>query len=693
MDKSRKFFGEKLFSAKIMKNYVPKPIFTRWENSVKLEEPMDAETADAIAHAMKVWATENGATHYSHWFHPMHGSSAEKHDAFIEPDEDGDPILRFSGKNLLKGETDGSSFPNGGLRQTFEARGYTYWDVTSPAFIRGHVLFIPSVFISFHGESLDEKAPLIKAMDALSATATRVVQALGDKSVTHVRAMVGLEQEYFLIKKELYLKREDLRHTDRALFGNAPAKNQEHVGHYFGAIPSDVVHFMEDVNDELWQLGVYSKVEHNEVSPSQFEIVVVYQDANVAIDQNMLVMETLQRKALKHGYVALLHEKPFSYINGSGKHNNFSLTTSSGVNLFDPGDRPHENIRFLLFVAAVIKSVDKHAGLLRYAASTPGNDYRLGASEAPPAIISIYVGDILKGIFDELEISKSPTVTKDQQYFSPLSTLHAVPRDYSDRNRTSPFAFSGSKFEFRMPGSSICSAFVNTTLAAILAETLDEIALELEKFKYVSEARERALELCQEIIKNHKRIIFNGDGYHQDWILEASKRGLPHFKEYIDSIESLKESATVSMFEKTNVLTKRELEARFEISQRLYVETLETEARTLLMMIKSQLLPALSDDLGKRLSTLKLTTLKSVYLEKSTSEISTCLDSLYDKTCHMSEIVESLHAIASTSEKIAIIRTALKPLMIDITKEANKAETLMSKDSYPFPTFTDLLFN
>lgn len=693
MDKSRDFFGEKLFSSKIMKNYVPKPIFTRWENSVKLEEPMDAETADAIAHAMKVWASENGATHYSHWFHPMHGSSAEKHDAFIEPDEDGTPILRFSGKNLLKGETDGSSFPNGGLRQTFEARGYTYWDVTSPAFIRGHVLFIPSVFISYHGEALDEKAPLIRAMDSLSASATRVVQALGDKSVTHVRAMVGLEQEYFMVKKSLYDKRDDLKHCDRALFGNPPSKNQEHVGHYFGAIPSDIVHFMEEVNEELWKLGVYSKVEHNEVSPSQFEIVVVYQDANVAIDQNMLVMETLKRKALKHGYVALLHEKPFSYINGSGKHNNFSLTTSSGANLFDPGDRPHENIRFLLFVSALIKSVDKHAGLLRYASSTPGNDYRLGASEAPPAIISIYIGDILKGIFDELETSKSLTVTKDQQYFSPLSTLHAVPRDYSDRNRTSPFAFSGSKFEFRMPGSSICSAFVNTTLAAILAETLDEMANELEKFKYVSEAREKALELCQEVIKNHKRIIFNGDGYHQDWIEEAEKRGLPHFKQYIDSTISLLDETTVSMFAKTKVLSKRELDARYEISQSLYIETIQTEAKTLVSMITSQLLPAMTCELSSRLKAMSLGATSSTYLKTTSSNLITLLDSLNDTCLLINNTLNTIEEHSDMLSKVTLIRETLKPLIDKAVKDANESESIVSKENYPFPTFSDLLFS
>ena len=692
MEKSLDFFGEKVFSSKVMKKYVPLPIYLKWKDSVQLEQPMDHETADAIAHGMKVWATERDATHYSHWFHPMNGSSAEKHDAFIEPDSHGNPILRFSGKNLLKGETDGSSFPNGGLRQTFEARGYTYWDVTSPAFIRGHVLFIPSVFISFNGESLDEKAPLIKAMDSLSASATRVVHALGDKSVGHVRQMVGLEQEYFLIKRDDFAKRDDLLHCDRTLFGLAPTKNQEHVGHYFGAIPSDVVHFMEAVNDELWSLGVYSKVEHNEVSPAQFEIVVIHTDANVAIDQNMLVMETLQRKALKFGFVALLHEKPFKYINGSGKHNNFSLVTDTGINLFDPGDRPHENIRFLLFVCALLKAVDTHAELLRLAASKSGNDHRLGASEAPPAMISIYVGDILNSMFEQLETSTSLTYIKDQQYFTPLSSLSALARDHSDRNRTSPFAFSGSKFEFRMPGSSICSAFVNTTLASILSETLAPIATELEQYKYVSEARERALEICQDILKNHKRILFNGDGYHHDWVVEAEKRGIPNIPQYIDATNALLKESTISMFESTGVLSRRELEARFEISQSSYVETIETEARTLQAMIASQLMPAITQELSEKAIAHHHTPIKSAYLESSVTALSQLLDTLSDLDTSLNDTLASLHLLVATQERVSIIRTSIMPIMDAITHQANVAERLISKANYPFPTYSDILF-
>lgn len=685
-------FAEKLFSSKIMKLYLPKPIFQRWEHSVKLESPMDRETADAIAHAMKVWAMDQGATHYSHWFIPMKGSSAEKHDAFIEPDSDGEPMYRFSGKNLLKGETDGSSFPNGGLRQTFEARGYTYWDVTSPAFVRGHVLFIPSVFISYTGEALDEKAPLLKAMDSLSEQATRVVQALGDKSVNAIKPMVGLEQEYFLIKKEHFDKRPDLKFCNRTLFGQSPVKDQEQVGHYFGAIPSDVVHFMEDVNDELWKLGVYSKVEHNEVSPSQYEIVVVYQNANIAIDQNMLVMETLQRKALKHGYVALLHEKPFKGVNGSGKHNNFSLVTDSGINLFDPGDRPHENIRFLLFVSAVIKAVDTHAGLLRFAASTPGNDHRLGASEAPPAIISIYVGDILESIFSQLETTKKLTRTKDHVAFSPLSTLSAIPRDGSDRNRTSPFAFSGSKFEFRMPGSSICSAFVNTVLASILAETLETFAIELEQHKYVQDARECALNLCQQVIKNHKRIIFNGDGYHTDWIEEAKRRGLPNLKAYIDSTSTLLESSTLDLFEKTGVLSKRELLARYEIARTTYIETCLAESKSMVKIVRGYMLPALSEELYQVSKGLNLLKEVPSFLNNSIDSITSIMNSMDLISKKLNESIELIETCIDPDSKIEIVSEKIQSYIFELEVLCTKTEDYIAANRYPFPTTSDLLF-
>lgn len=678
-------FGIKRFDEKVMSQTLPRPVFKKWKHSVLKEEPMDRETADAIAHAMKTWALESGATHYSHWFHPMTGSSAEKHDAFLEPDEKGNPLLRFSGKNLIKGETDGSSFPNGGLRQTFEARGYTYWDVSSPAFIRGHVLFIPSIFISFHGDSLDEKAPLLKAMDALSHEATRVLHAIGDTDVSSVRAMIGLEQEYFLIKKDDYLKRDDLIFTGRTLLGARPPKDQELVGHYFGAIPSHIVHFMEDVNEELWKIGIYSKVEHNEVAPCQYEIAVVYGDANVAIDQNMLVMETLKRVALKHDMVALLHEKPFSYINGSGKHNNFSLVTDTGINLFDPKDNPHENIRFLVFVCALLKAVDTHASLLRFAASSPGNDFRLGASEAPPAIISMYVGSVLESLFNQLETTKILSKEKEVEYFSPLASLLAAPKDYSDRNRTSPFAFTGNKFEFRMPGSSICSAFVNTTLCSIIAESLKYIADSLENHP------DDILNICQDIIKKHKRIIFNGDGYNDSWIEEASRRGLPNLTSYVESANSLLYPKTMDLFESHRVLSRKELEARSEIIYKRFIEIIETETNTLIMMVKRQVIPSVVDEIAHLGKTL-LTASGSTYLEKRNGILISTLDSLYGEIEGVEKAVRSCHSILDTKEQAVSMHHALRPYLASIRKLCDELEVSLPESRYPLPTYTEILF-
>lgn len=676
-------FSSKRFSEDIMRDYLPSPVFRKWKNSVEREESMDQESADAIAHAMKTWALECGATHYSHWFHPMTGSSAQKHVAFLEPSSSGEPISRFSGKNLIKGETDGSSFPNGGLRQTFEARGYTYWDVSSPAFVRGHVLFIPSIFISYHGESLDVKAPLIKAMDALSLEATRVVNALGEKSVRSVKPMVGLEQEYFLISKSDYEKRDDLRFTGRTLFGNGAPRKQESFGHYFGSIPSTVVHYMKEVNEELWKLGIYSKVEHNEVAPSQFENAVVFQDANIAIDQNMLVMETLKRVALKHDMVALVHEKPFNHVNGSGKHNNFSIVTDTGSNLFDPGEKPHENIRFLVFASALLSAVDRHAELLRYAASTPGNDFRLGADEAPPAIISIYLGGVLTNLLEQIEASKKPSADSDTQLFSPLASLLASPKDYSDRNRTSPFAFTGNKFEFRMPGSSICSAFVNTVLCSALAQSLEEIAKELEPFKYVQEARDHALVVCKEIISKHKRIVFNGDGYHKSWIEEATKRGLPHSPHFVDTIASLTIDSTISLFESQAVLSKRELDARYDIALTQFSETVVTEAKTTLHMARTQFIPAAIKGLPDT---------SFAYGKTLHDKLSTLISDIDSKTRELEGALDDIHTIDSLEDMSHFAQDVLRPSMERIRELCDTLELTLPKDIYPVPSYSDMLF-
>lgn len=681
-------FGSRLFSEDVMGLYLPKPIFQRWKNSVLREEPMDKDSADAIAHAMKTWALEQGVTHYSHWFHPMTGASAEKHVAFLEPSSSDKTISRFSGTNLIKGETDGSSFPNGGLRQTFEARGYSYWDVTSPAFIRGHVLFIPSIFISYHGDSLDEKAPLIKSMEALSLEATRVVNALGEKSVKSCRAMVGLEQEYFLISTHHYAARDDIRFTGRTLVGKSAPKEQEASGHYFGAIPSEVVHFMDDVNTELWRLGIYSKVQHNEVAPSQFENAVVYRDVNVAIDQNMLVMETLKRVALKHDMVALLHEKPFANVNGSGKHNNFSLVTDTGSNLFDPGERPHENVRFLIFACALLRAVDTHAELLRFAASTPGNDHRLGASEAPPAIISIFMGEVLEDILHNLETVQETHFDKEVQLYSPLSSLSASPKDYSDRNRTSPFAFTGNKFEFRMPGSSICSAFTNTVLCVSIAESLQDIADELEEFKYVQEAREHALKLCQDIVKKHKRIMFSGDGYHASWIEEANKRNLPNIAHYIDSIPSLLKQETVDVFAKHKVLNYRELASRSEISHEQFIESIKTEAIVMVSMIKTTFLPSITEEYQKYGFDESLE-----YLKRIKKFLGTTIDGMSD-TCTQLELeLKNLDAISELVDRSKFAQETIKPILCTLRTYCDDVESELSSNAYPLPTYSEMLFN
>lgn len=685
-------FGTKLFNEKVMKESLPRPTFTRWKESVSREAPMDKETANDIAHAMKVWALEQGATHYSHWFHPMTGSTAEKHDSFLSPDDEGQPITRFSGSALIKGETDGSSFPNGGLRATFEARGYTYWDVTSPAFVRGHVLFIPTVFVSYNGDSLDTKAPLLKSMDSLSAQATRVVNALGDKGVKTVRSMVGLEQEYFLVDLDLYKKRKDLLYTGRTLFGDRTPKGQEFEDHYFGAIPSRVLHFMEDVNKELWKIGVFCSVEHNEVAPGQYEISSIFTNVNVAIDQNMLTMETLQRVALKHNLACLIHEKPFAGINGSGKHNNWSLVTDDGQNLFDPGEKPHENVRFLVFACAVIEAVDKYPVLLRMAASGPGNDHRLGANEAPPAIISIFTGSVVSDLLTQLEKTKSLKLSRDAASFTPLTTLSSLPKDNSDRNRTSPFAFTGNKFEFRMLGSSRNAAFTNTVLCAILAESLERIATELEKYKYLQDSREAALQLCQDIVKKHKRILFNGDGYADTWVGEAEKRGLPNVKSFTESIESLLDKDVVKMFQKTNVLSESELHARYDIYHEQFIKTVNTEILTLLEMARKELLPSLMKEIRQVVRTVDSIKEESTYLTKHRVELVTLLDELDDKLINLEAEKTKADQIEDLKEHGLYLQHVVRPLLDDVRLSCDHLERIVPESIYPLPTYTDLLF-
>ena len=541
MENLFKDFGSKVFGEKEMKSRLPRPVYLSWKKTVANEEMLDRTTADAIAHAMKLWALDNGATHFTHWFQPMTGGTAEKHDSFLEPDMNGEPFARFSGKMLIKGEPDASSFPNGGLRTTFEARGYTYWDVKSPVFIRDNILCIPTVFVSYSGEALDKKDPLLKSLEALSKAATRVVNILGDKDVKSCDISVGLEQEYFLIDRKYFDRRLDLRFTGRTLFGAPSPKTQELDDHYFGAIPPRVAAFMKEANQELWKLGIYAKTEHNEVAPGQFELAPIFTNGNVAVDQNHLIMDILRETAKKHGFACLLHEKPFQGINGSGKHDNYSIITDDGQNLFSPGEKPAENIRFLLFVCAFIRAVDTYPLLLRLSASCTGNDHRLGANEAPPAIISIYLGSYIENILYDIytKNSKQPITQEEKTAFNPVTGLSYIPHDNTDRNRTSPLAFTGNKFEFRMLGSSMSASFSNTVLNAIMAESLNQIADELEGIKYIQDIREKALTICRNLIEKHKRILFSGDGYSEEWAKEAKRRGLPNVKSFIESTEAI----------------------------------------------------------------------------------------------------------------------------------------------------------
>ncbi|NCB32663.1 MAG: glutamine synthetase type III, partial [Erysipelotrichia bacterium] len=592
-------FGSMTFGEKEMAERLPRPVYLSWKKTVANEFALDRTTADAIAHAMKRWALEKGATHYTHWFQPMTGSTAEKHDSFIDPGADGQPITHFSGKSLIKGEPDASSFPSGGLRATFEARGYTYWDVTSPVFVREGVLCIPTIFVSYTGESLDKKDPLLRSIKALSTASTRIVNLFGDKDVKFCTPVIGLEQEYFLVDKKYYEKRRDLKLTGRTLFGSSAPKGQELEDHYFGSIPPRVDSFMTEADKELWKLGIYAKTEHNEVAPGQFELASVYTNANVAVDQNQLVMDVLRKTAEKHDLACLLHEKPFAGINGSGKHNNYSIVTDNGQNLFTPGEKPAENVRFLVFICAFIKAVDTYPELLRMGAACPGNDFRLGASEAPPAIISIYLGKYIEDILSEL-ISEKITASSEENpkvEFAPISGLAYLPHDNTDRNRTSPVAFTGNKFEFRMLGSSMSASLVNVILDSIMADTLNEIAGELEGLKYLQDIRSKAIDICRDIIRNHKRILFSGDGYSEDWLKEAEKRGLPNIRSSVASYAAFDDPKVIKMFTELGVYNKVELAARKTIYIEQYIKTVGIEVKVLLKCVREDNLPAMSAEL------------------------------------------------------------------------------------------------
>ena len=696
MENLFKDFGSKVFGEKEMKSRLPRPVYLSWKKTVANEEMLDRTTADAIAHAMKLWALDNGATHFTHWFQPMTGGTAEKHDSFLEPDMNGEPFARFSGKMLIKGEPDASSFPNGGLRTTFEARGYTYWDVKSPVFIRDNILCIPTVFVSYSGEALDKKDPLLKSLEALSKAATRVVNILGDKDVKSCDISVGLEQEYFLIDRKYFDRRLDLRFTGRTLFGAPSPKTQELDDHYFGAIPPRVAAFMKEANQELWKLGIYAKTEHNEVAPGQFELAPIFTNGNVAVDQNHLIMDILRETAKKHGFACLLHEKPFQGINGSGKHDNYSIITDDGQNLFSPGEKPAENIRFLLFVCAFIRAVDTYPLLLRLSASCTGNDHRLGANEAPPAIISIYLGSYIENILYDIytKNSKKPITQEEKTTFNPVTGLSYIPHDNTDRNRTSPLAFTGNKFEFRMLGSSMSASFSNTVLNAIMAESLNQIADELEGIKYIQDIREKALTICRNLIEKHKRILFSGDGYSEEWAKEAKRRGLPNVKSFIESTEVLNDPSVINLFTSLNIYSEKELAANRIILQEQYEKIMGIEVRTMIEMARKDILPSQITELkfyNDTINTSGKNTPK--FIRDHASTISTLIDQTYQAIQSLENAWQKVTTIGNTFEVGQNIYYKINPLMDKLRASVDAYEKIAAREFYKLPSYEDILFN
>ena len=686
-------FGINLFSECVMKECPPHPIYKKWKTATRKEDALDRPTADAIAHAMKTWAMDKGATHFTHWFQPLTGSTAEKHDSFIEPGDHDQPISRFSGKSLIKGEGDASSFPSGGLRATFEARGYTYWDCTSPAFLRDNVLCIPTIFVSYNGETLDKKAPLLKSAEAISKQATRIVNLFKDKDIKHVNAMVGLEQEYFLIDKRMYLERKDLVHTGRTLFGSMPPKSMDIRGHYFGSIPSRVQAFMTEVDEELWKLGIYAKTEHNEVAPCQFEIAPLFIDANVAVDQNLIIMDVLKKKADKHGMACLLHEKPFQGVNGSGKHNNWSLVTDDGQNLLEPGDRPHENIRFLLFVCAIIEAVDTYPELLRMAASCYGNDYRLGADEAPPAVVSICMGDELEIILEKLRNGEHEIKPDVETQPYAIANLSYVPKDTSDRNRTSPFAFTGNKFEFRMVGSSRSASTTNIILNSIVADSLRSIADTLQQYKYIDDIRKKSLDICRDILRKHSRILFSKDGYSEEWLQEAQERGLPNIKHYVDSIYSMLDDKAVEMFERNKVYDRLELEARVDILTEEYRKSVKAEVLTLLDISKKDILPALVREIKFYTDAQNSLGTENSYYQRKIKHLCDLLATFDERYHDLKKHMIERQQYPDNMEKAQYLNQVIVPKMEELRAVIDAIEEAVSSDNYPFPTYDDMFIS
>ena len=689
------YFGSLVFDDRVMRAKLPSDVYASLKRTIDEGASLDAHVADAVATAMRDWAVEHGATHFTHWFQPLTGITAEKHESFISPSPDGGVIMEFSGKELIQGEPDASSFPSGGLRATFEARGYTAWDPTSYAFIKGHTLCIPTAFCSYSGEALDKKTPLLRSMQALNKQALRVLRLFGNEDVKCVHPCVGPEQEYFLIDKAMYEKRKDLVFCGRTLFGAKPPKGQELDDHYFGAIKPRVEAYMEELNTELWKLGIYAKTEHNEVAPSQHELASIYTVANVATDQNQLIMEIMQRVASRHDLVCLLAEKPFAGVNGSGKHNNWSLATDTGVNLFKPGETPYENAQFLLFLCAAVQAVDNYQDLLRLSVATAGNDHRLGANEAPPAVISIFLGDELTAVLDAIETDTPYSGTEKTVLKLGVHVLPKFTRDTTDRNRTSPFAFTGNKFEFRMVGSSDSIACANIMLNAAMAETLKEFSDRLEG---VSDFESALHDLIKETIKAHKRIIFNGNGYDDAWIKEATeKRGLLNLRTTPDALATVLEKKNVEMLTSLKIFSEAEIRSRYEICLENYCKTVNIEGLTMVDMARKEILPAVEAYLGNLSGTVAAKTaavpgLACKYEKDLISKLSKLADEISDAASSLDTTLIRLKAIPDVTDAAYVIRDVVLQKMAELRVVCDEAESITADKYWPFPTYGDLLF-
>lgn len=684
------YFGSDVFNEAVMKERLPKATYKALKKTIDNGDPLDINVANIVANAMKDWAVEKGCTHYTHWFQPMTGLTAEKLDSFISPTEDGHVIMEFSGKELVKGEPDASSFPSGGLRATFEARGYTAWDPTSYAFIKEKTLCIPTAFCSYNGEALDKKTPLLKSMEVVNKAALRILKMFGSDA-TRVVANVGPEQEYFLVDREMYAKREDLILTGRTLYGAPAPKGQELEDHYFGTIKTRVAAYMKDLDEQLWKLGIYAKTKHNEVAPAQHELAPIYGTTNIATDHNQLTMEIMKRTARKHGFKCLLHEKPFAGINGSGKHNNWSISTNTGVNLLEPGKTPAENAQFLLFLTAVIKAVNDYQDILRASVASAGNDHRLGANEAPPAIISIFLGDELTAVLDSI-VNGVKYEDKRVEMEIGVDVLPHFPKDTTDRNRTSPFAFTGNKFEFRMPGSKLSVAGPNTVLNTIVAKVLDDFADELEKADNFQDALD---DLIKRTIKENQNIIFNGNGYSEEWPVEAEKRGLLNLKSTPEAIPTFVSPKNVELFSKYGVYTETELQSRVEILLEEYGKTINIEALTMVDMAKKEILPAAASyvkDLAKTAELAKDCGGDATFEVETVKEVSALTTQMYKALGTLEEDIQKAHQIEDVQEQANFYHETVFADMGALRVPADKIETIVGKKYWPYPTYSDMLF-